>query len=80
MQENTNSNLQNFNHNQISTIALMTLREVIDMVKLSKTTIYGLITKEMFPKPIKSGNASRWVYMEVEQWISTKMIERDSIH
>lgn len=80
MQRNTDIDSQILNHNQIVNIVLMTLREVMDMVKLSKTTIYGLIAKEAFPKPIKSGNASRWLYMEVEQWISNKMIERDSIH
>lgn len=79
MERNIDIHLPKSN-DQLVSISLMTLKEVIDMVKLSKTTIYGLIAREDFPKPIKSGNASRWVYVEIGQWITNKMIERDAIH
>lgn len=56
---------------------LLTLRDVIDKVAMSKTYIYEMGKKGTFPKPVKFGISSRWVESEIDEWIEARIAERD---
>ena len=49
----------------------MKIREVCDLVGVSRATIYRLINhaEKPFPKPKKIGAVSRWSEAEVVTWI-----------
>ena len=53
---------------------LIRLPEVIQKVGLGRATIYQMIARDEFPKPIKVRNASVWPEEEVDAWI-TKLVE-----
>ncbi len=49
---------------------LLTLREVMDVTGLSRGTIYDLIEKGLFPRPVRAGpRAARWLNDELDAWI-----------
>ena len=46
---------------------------------LSRSTIYLLIKKGTFPKPIKLGERSvGWVEAEVDAWLESRIQQRDA--
>lgn len=52
--------------------------EVTFITQMSRSMVYELIKKGLFPKPIKLGlRASGWILEEVEQWLANKVKERD---
>ena len=52
---------------------VLRLREVLDRVSLSKSTVYRMIGDDQFPKPIKlGGRAVGWIEDEINQWISSR--------
>ena len=52
---------------------LLKLPEVIEITRLSKPTLYRLIGKDGFPRPLRVGpRASRWRADEIEKWIATR--------
>jgi prophage regulatory protein len=53
-------------------IAFIRLPDVIKLSGLSRSSIYGAIRDNKFPRPIKlnHGRASAWIYGEVVQWMS----------
>ncbi len=54
------------------------LPEVRQRVGMSKSQIYKLIKASEFPKPVKvSERISCWVAVEIEEWVSNKIQERD---
>lgn len=55
------------------------LHEVMGRTGLSRSQIYFLISREIFPAPIKLGGprASGWVEKEVDIWISERIAQRD---
>ena len=63
---------------------LIRLSEVIELVGLSKSSIYRRLNPKdkkfydsTFPRPIKIGNTSnRWVKQEVEEWINNLILQR----
>lgn len=48
---------------------LRKMREVLEMTRLSKSTIYKLIADGTFPAPVKVGRSSMWKYSAVLSWI-----------
>tara|TARA_S200002703_G_scaffold25249_1_gene21799 strand:- start:386 stop:724 length:339 start_codon:yes stop_codon:yes gene_type:complete len=49
---------------------LLTLKQVIEIVSLSKSTIYRWIESGRFPKPLNiGGNSVRWKTSDVHDWI-----------
>ncbi len=51
---------------------LMRLPEVVQVVGLSRTTIYDRVAKGTFPAPMQLGPASvAWVQSEVNEWIKS---------
>ncbi len=62
----------------VSSEKLLRLPEVIQIVGLSRSTIYLLMQNENFPQPIKLTSRSvAWPQSRVESWIDNKMRSQD---
>lgn len=53
-------------------IQLMTIDEVAGLLRLHEKTVYRLIRRDGFPRPIKVGAASRWDAAAVQNWINAR--------
>ena len=51
---------------------LLTIGEVMGIVRLGRSTIYRRLQTNEFPRPIDLGNAVRWKREEVQQWIDDR--------
>jgi prophage regulatory protein len=56
---------------------LLPLAEVLRRVPVSRASIYSLVAKGAFPKPLKVGSRSAWLESEVDQWVDALAAERD---
>ena len=53
---------------------ILRLKQVIAIVGLGKSSIYGKIQEGAFPPPIKLGtNASGWISTEIHEWIEAQI-------
>jgi prophage regulatory protein len=50
-------------------MALLTVKDIIAMLKVSKSTIYKWIKDGKFPKPLKFGRNSRWTEEMIKEFI-----------
>jgi len=58
---------------------IIKINDVIDITKLSRSTIYRLAKEKRFPSPIKlSDRSSGWVMEEVILFIEERINQRDS--
>ena len=55
---------------------LLTLPELVDVLKCSKSTVYVLIRREGFPVPFKVGRNNCWIADEVEEWLAQQAAAR----
>jgi len=52
---------------------IIKLKDVITMTGLSRSSIYALIKKGVFPAQIKlTARASGWHWREVQEWLSSR--------
>jgi len=51
---------------------LLTIKEVIKIVGIKKSTLYKLIKEKKFPQQIKIGNLSRWRLSDIQEWIDSQ--------
>lgn len=52
---------------------LVRLKEVVERVQLSKSTIYKMMTNREFPHNVSLGErASAWVEHELDEWINNR--------
>ena len=59
---------------------LIKKNEVMEMCGISSSTLYRLIKSGQFPNPVKTSERSvAWIENEVEQWIDSRIEERDSV-
>ena len=75
MRSNVNETLQ-----KIPTTRLIRIREVMNLVGLSKSHIYHLAAQGRFPKsiPLVSGGTSvAWLHDEIMDWLEGRVAERD---
>ena len=65
-------------HNDANTVTprLISLVNVMERVALKRTSIYQLIKTQEFPAPVKIQRASRWVDIEISDWIRNQMSKR----
>ena len=59
---------------------LIRIKDVILMTGISKSYIYQLVSKNLFPKPIQlipGGTSVAWIESEVLGWIDGRIQERD---
>lgn len=55
---------------------LIRLPEVINKIGLSRPTVYRMIERGEFPKPVKQGRTSAWVSREVNDYLDKKCSAR----
>ena len=53
-------------------IQLMTIDEVASLLRVHSKSIYRLIKRGGFPRPLKIGAASRWDLAAVQNWINSR--------
>ncbi|NRP56737.1 MULTISPECIES: AlpA family transcriptional regulator [unclassified Marinobacterium] len=59
-------------------MSFLKLHGVTEMTGLSRSHVYGLSKKGLFPKPVKlSERSSAWVESEVQDWIEARIAARD---
>ena len=59
---------------------IISLKEVIDLTALSRSTIYSYMAEGIFPKSVSLGERRvGWVESEVHEWILAKIEERDQV-
>jgi|688.fasta_scaffold172536_2 prophage regulatory protein len=55
-----------------SEIALLALRDVVDITRLSKSTIYRKMNTGDFPRNLNlGGNCRRWLLKDIQRWINS---------
>ncbi|MBM5800743.1 MAG: AlpA family phage regulatory protein [Cyanobacteria bacterium K_DeepCast_35m_m2_023] len=55
-----------------SEIALLALRDVVDITRLSKSTIYRKMNTGDFPRNLNlGGNCRRWLLKDIQCWINS---------
>lgn len=69
--------MQKTDHEQAE--KFLTLKEVCGLLSVGKTTIYYLMAgssgdAERFPRPIKFGRSSRWLYSDVMAWARSRRL------
>lgn len=47
---------------------LLTAKEVADLLRVGRSTIYDLISRYDFPRPLEIGGSRRWREDEVLAW------------
>ena len=59
---------------------LLRLPEVIERTSLKRSTIYDLMEKGAFPRPVKISGARQnaWVESEVDAYVSARIAEREA--
>ena len=57
---------------------LIKLQDVIALTGLSRSHLYALAQKGLFPKQVKlTARSSAWVASEVQEWIESRIQARD---
>lgn len=51
---------------------LLTQDETLALLKVCRATLYNLIEKHDFPRPIKLASCNRWYRSEVEAWVARR--------
>jgi prophage regulatory protein len=54
----------------IDDIRLLRVEQVLEVVPVSRATLYRMIKQGEFPAPIHIGSLSVWPYSEVQNWVS----------
>ncbi len=61
-----------------SDMKLLRLPQVLEMVGLSRSTVYQKIARSEFPKPVPlSRSAVGFVSGEIHEWMAARIAERD---
>lgn len=59
---------------------LLTTKEVLEMVKIGRTTLWRMVKECRFPKPLMiSMSSNRWSNNEIIEWIEELKKKRDSV-
>jgi prophage regulatory protein len=68
-----------FKSHETPATQLIRLPVVLAMTGLSRSQIYALIKQENFPRQVHmTPHSVAWVFTEIQQWISERMLSRDS--
>ena len=52
---------------------LIRIKDVVQLTSISRSQIYLLAKSSDFPKPIKVGCSSFWIFSEVGEWVDDKI-------
>ena len=55
---------------------LMTIAEVLDRLRCSRSSLYVWMDSQQFPRPLKFGTANRWLRGEVDAWVERQAAGR----
>jgi len=55
---------------------LLGIEGVVDIVSLSKRTVWRLVSAGEFPAPVKVGRASRWRVADIRQWVDSLEVSK----
>ena len=56
---------------------ILKLKQVIEIVGISRSTLYGMVQSGDFPKQLKlSTRSSGWLQSEVKNWIESRASKR----
>jgi prophage regulatory protein len=55
---------------------LLRINEVLNIVQVSRPTIYRLVSKGEFPRPVCIGASRLWPETEINQWMTDRLEER----
>jgi len=61
---------------------LIRVKSVIDLTGLSKSYIYDLSNRGLFPKTIQlvpGGTSVAWLESEIQEWIESRILQRDEV-
>ena len=56
---------------------LIPVRDVSAIIGVGRSSIYKLIARGRFPKPIKIGKSARFSERECHEWVATRVAERE---
>jgi prophage regulatory protein len=56
---------------------LLRIRDVLELVRMSRAKLYDLIAHGDFPRPVKIGRMACWPASTVNAWILAKMAAAD---
>lgn len=54
---------------------LIRIKTVIEYIQLSRSTIYLMVSRGEFPKPIKIGGSVLWRKTEIDAYIQSKIAD-----
>lgn len=54
---------------------LMRQRDMMDFMKISRSTLWRIMQQEDFPKPVVLMGLKRWRREEIETWLSSRQDE-----
>jgi len=58
---------------------MLRLKDVMTKTGLSRSSVYKYIAEGKFPKPVHLGERTvAWVESEIEEWLMTKLAEREN--
>jgi len=72
--------MQNLTQESNQSKKLIRIRSVVEITGLSKSYIYQLVAKDLFPKSIQlvpGGSSVAWVESEINDWIESRIQSRD---
>jgi len=52
---------------------LIKIKTVIEYIQISRSTIYLMISRDEFPKPVKIGGSSLWRLSQIRDFINKKI-------
>lgn len=58
---------QSYSHDR-----LLRIDEVETMISFTRKWIYAKMRENLFPKPVKLSNASRWKLLDIQEWIKSQ--------
>jgi excisionase family DNA binding protein len=56
---------------------LIGVTDVVELLEVSRSTVYRLMERHDFPKAIKVGGSVRWDFKEVDAWVEAQKAKRD---
>jgi prophage regulatory protein len=61
-----------------SIVKLLRLPEVMELVRLGKSTIYEMVKQKRFPAPLKQGGGNFWIDAEIDAYLQHLISERST--
>ena len=60
-------------------VALLRLRDLMEIMKISRSTLWRVQQRNDFPKPVEVMGCKRWRHEELKTWLDTRAALRDDL-